>query len=215
MFTKLLEITPVTWVALCALALLAVVVLAARKGSSQRASTGMLAHGAVCIALAFVLSYVRLYRMPQGGSITPASMLPLIAFSFAYGVRPGLLAGLAYGLLHMLQGAWIIHPAQAALDYPLAYAMLGLAGLTRGMRGRFGLLAGLLIGALGRLACATLSGIIIFHINGLPEGNVVLASLLYNLTYLGPDALLCALVCLIPGIGAMVRRLATPPSSSG
>ncbi len=208
MFSKLAEITPVTWVALCALALLAVVLLAVRKSAARKVTTTMLAHGAACIALSFVLSCVRLYRMPQGGSITPASMLPLIAFAFAYGVRPGLLAGIAYGLLQMLQGAWIVHPAQMLLDYPLAFAALGLAGLTRNHGGRFSLLIGLLIGTLGRLLCATLSGIIIYNVTGLPEGNVVLTSLVYNLTYLGPDALLCALVCLIPGISGLIQRLA-------
>lgn len=208
MFKKLLEITPVTWVALCALALLAVVVLVVRKDASRKISTAMLAHGAACIALSFVLSCVRLYRMPQGGSITPASMLPLVVFAFAYGTRPGLLAGVAYGLLQMLQGAWIVHPAQALLDYPLAFAALGLAGLTRNVRGNLALPAGLLVGSLGRLVCATLSGIIIYYVTEMPEGNVVLASLVYNLSYLGPDALLCALVCAIPGIGGMARRLA-------
>ncbi len=208
MFGKLSEITPVTWVALCALALLAAALLLLRKGESRKVTTTMLAHGALCIALSFVLSCVRLYRMPQGGSITPASMLPLIVFAFAYGLRPGLLAGLAYGLLQILQGAWIVHPVQMLLDYPLAFAALGLAGLARPIKNNFALLIGLLIGVAGRLLCATLSGIIIYHVTGMPEGNVVLTSLVYNLTYLGPDALLCALVCLIPGIGNMVRRLA-------
>lgn len=208
MFTKLSEINPVTWVILCALIVLIGILLAVRKRDSRRPATAMLAHGAAAIALSFVLSYVRLYRMPQGGSITPASMLPLITFAFVYGARPGLLAGFAYGLLHILQDAWIIHPVQALLDYPLAFAALGLAGLARNIPGGRGLPIGLLIGAAGRLTCATLSGLIIYQITGLPEGNVVLVSLLYNLTYLGPDALLCLLVCLIPGIGRMVRRLA-------
>ena len=56
------------------------------------------------VALSFVLSYIKVYSMPQGGSVTPGSMLPIILFSAAFGMGPGLLSGLAYGVLQYLQG---------------------------------------------------------------------------------------------------------------
>lgn len=206
-FKKLAEVTTVTWITLGALILLGIVLLAASKGA-KKLSTKMIAHAALSIALSFVLSYIRLYRMPQGGSITPASMLPLIAFSYAYGVGPGMLAGLGYGLLQILQGAWIVHPVQALLDYPLAYAMLGLAGVARSLPAvRWGLFSGLIVVTVARLACATLSGVVFFA-DSFPDGNVFWGSLGYNLAYLGPDALICAVVAMIPGMGSAIGRLA-------
>ena len=102
MFSKLAEISVSTWIALAALAALGAVLLVVGKGKGRwNAST--LAFAALAIALSFLLSNIRLFRMPQGGSITPASMLPLMLFAYAFGVVPGLLAGLAYGVLQFLQ----------------------------------------------------------------------------------------------------------------
>ncbi len=206
MFKKFLEFTPSVWIALIALIMLGVVLLAVRK-QSKHMSTRMLAYAALCIALSFVLSYIRLYRMPQGGSITPASMLPLIAFAYLYGTGPGMLAGLAYGLLQMLQDPWIVHPVQAILDYPLAYAMMGLAGFAHRLPVRKGLIVGVCLATVGRFVCAVLSGVVFFG-SSTPVGqNALLYSMGYNLSYLGPDALVCALVCLIPGMGKAIERL--------
>ena len=127
MFKKLAEVTPTTWIAIAALVALAVILIAvSRKG--QKWSAKMIASGALAIALSFVLSCIRLYRMPTGGSVTLGSMLPLMLFSVSYGVGPGLLAGLAYGLLQYLQGGWWLNVWQFILDYLLAFAALGLAG---------------------------------------------------------------------------------------
>lgn len=91
-----------------------------------------LSFAAVCVALSFALSYVRVFKMPMGGSITFASMLPLILYSFMFGSRKGVLAGLVCGILQAVQDPWILHPAQFALDYPVAFAAVGLAGCIRG-----------------------------------------------------------------------------------
>ena len=90
-----------------------------------------LAVAAVCLALSFLLSYIKLWDMPAGGSVTPASMLPVMLFSWLYGVGPGLLVGFAYSLLQCIQGPYVVHWLQFILDYPLAYTVLGLAGCFR------------------------------------------------------------------------------------
>ena len=66
--------------------------------------------------MSFALSYVRIFRLPMGGSITFASMLPFMLYSYMYGTKKGVLAGLVYGVLQAVQDPWIIHPAQFALD---------------------------------------------------------------------------------------------------
>ena len=91
------------WLMILGLAALAAIFFAIAK-SRKAWSAKTVAYGALAIALSFVLSYIRLFRMPQGGSITPASMLPLMLFSAAFGAGPGVAAGLIYGVLQYLQG---------------------------------------------------------------------------------------------------------------
>lgn len=125
---KFSETPEMLWIALGTLSALAVAVLAISRTRRQWNARAV-AFGALSVALSFVLSCIRLYRMPQGGSVTPGSMLPLMLFSAAFGVGPGLLTGMAYGLLQYLQGGWFLNIWQFLLDYVLAYAALGLAGL--------------------------------------------------------------------------------------
>lgn len=91
-------------------------------------NTRALVYGAVAIALSFALSYARLFRMPQGGSITFASVLPLMIYSMMFGTRRGVLVSLIYGTLQALQDPYILHPMQFLLDYPLAYGLVGVSG---------------------------------------------------------------------------------------
>ncbi len=99
------------------------------KGEDLNFDSRAIAYAAVCIAMSFALSYIKFFEMPQGGSLTLASLLPLMIFSYMYGVRKGVLAGFAYGVLQAIQGLWFIHPAQFLLDYPVAFAAIGLAGM--------------------------------------------------------------------------------------
>lgn len=154
-----------------------------------------LAYAALSIALSFVLSYVKMFEMPQGGSVTLASMLPIMLFSAAYGVGPGLLTGAAYGLLQYLQGGWFVHPIQFLLDYPVAFALIGLAGLYKVMPKKWqswSLYAAMILGALGRALSATLAGILYWD-------TAPWASLVYNGTYLIPDTLICIVVAIFVG----------------
>ena len=100
-FEKLLGLQWYTVVLLIALlALGAALYAGARK---TRWDSRRIANAAMCVAISFILSCIRLYKMPQGGSITPASMLPLIAFSLAGGPLQGVLIGCAYGMLELIQ----------------------------------------------------------------------------------------------------------------
>lgn len=176
--------TPVSvWITLVVLAALAAVLLTITR-TSRKWNAKMLSYGALSIALSFVLSCIRLYRMPQGGSVTPASMLPLMLFAAAYGVGPGMLAGLAYGVLQYLQGGWFANIWQFALDYLLAFAALGLAGLAKNWKQSWGLYAAMLLAAAGRALSATLAGIAFWD-------TAPWASLVYNGTYLIPEIVIC------------------------
>ena len=112
---------------ICAIALTAAIIGASffadrTKGFDTRAIT----FGGVCIALSFALSYIRIIRMPMGGSITLASLLPLMLYSYMFGCKKGLVAGVVYGFLQAIQDAWILHPAQFVLDYVTAFMAIAL-----------------------------------------------------------------------------------------
>ena len=186
---KLVE-TPLTvWIAVLVLVALGVILLVVTK-TSKNWNAKMLSFAALSIALSFVLSCIRLYRMPQGGSVTPASMLPLMLFSAAFGVGPGLLAGLVYGILQYLQGGWFLNVWQFALDYLLAFAALGLAGLAKKLPEKWGLYCAMLIAVIGRALSATLAGIMFWD-------TAPVASLVYNGTYLVPEVVICMILAAI------------------
>ena len=207
MFSKFAEITPVVWGIVGALIIIGVVLFFLTR-DSKKWTTRMLANAALVIALSFILSYVRLYKMPQGGSITLASMLPIFMFAYAYGVGPGMLVGMAYGLLQFIQDAYFVHPIELLLDYPLAFAMLGLAGLATRFSDSWGMIPGIVIGTIGRFLCAFLSGVIFFGMYA-PEGqNVLVYSAVYNGFYLIPEAIICIVLAMIPQIRQLAKRLA-------
>ena len=104
MFSKFAEISPVVWAIVAALVIVGIVLFAVTR-DQKKWTARMLANAALCIALSFILSYIRLYKLPQGGSITLASMLPIFLFAYAYGVGPGMLVGAAYGILQIIQQA--------------------------------------------------------------------------------------------------------------
>ena len=103
MFSAFAEVSSATWGVIVALLLVGVVVFAVSK-DKKRWTARMLANGALCIALSTVLSFIALYKMPQGGTITLASMLPIFLFAYAYGVGPGMLVGAAYGFVQLGEG---------------------------------------------------------------------------------------------------------------
>ena len=205
MFKSFAEISLTTWSILAGLLIFGIVLYIMTR-NQKKWSTRMMANASLCIALAFILSYVKLYEMPQGGSVTLASMLPIFMFAYAYGVGPGLAVGFAYGLLQFVQGGWFVHPVQFLLDYPLAFAMLGFAGIARRLPERWGLIAGILLGTFLRFLCAFLTGVF-FWGDGAGEQNVLIYSAVYNGTYLIPETAICLAIGFIPQIRRLAREL--------
>ncbi len=155
----------------------------------------ILSEATIFVALSIVLKDVLppIWHMPQGGSVTIAGLVPLIWFSLRRGAKWGIFAGFVYGLVHaILPGSYIIHPVQGLLDYPLAYAALGLAGLFKKIR-IVGPAAGTALGISGRFACSFLSGLLFFVENPFSTEGMV-ASAVYNGTYLIPEFVITVIV---------------------
>ncbi len=161
-----------------------------------------LVEGAIMIALATVLSLIKIYKLPWGGSITLLSMLPIAVFSLRHGVYKGLGVSFVYALIQLFQGivfdglfAWGLTPLMLIgcimLDYILPFTSLGLAGIFKD-KGLIGQLAGITIAILLRLVCHFFSGVVIFASMGmLWEGfyteNSWIYSIIYNASYMLPE----------------------------
>ncbi len=197
-FLKLLE--PKALISVLAVAALAVIfIVISRKVPFN---TKMLAYGAIAIAASFVLSYIRIFKFPTGGSVTVASMLPIFVFAYIAGPRAGIMAGMCLGMLQFIQDAFFVHWTQFLLDYPLAFALLGLAGLCKK-----NIYLGAVIGSTARFVCHYLSGVVFFYMYA-GEQNVFFYSLLYNGSYILPDMLICIAVLAIPSVKSAITHLA-------
>jgi thiamine transporter len=166
--------------------------LAKRPQKEGKTDVRALTYGALCMAMSFVLSYIKLYSMPLGGSVTLASMLPLLWYSNKFGMRNGFIAGAAYGLLQLIQKPEIYHWVQVLLDYPLAFMMLGLAGSVKNLQ------LGSILGVAGRWICHIISGAVFFG-EWMPEGwsNAWVYSAAYNGAYLLVDLIICIVLSFV------------------
>lgn len=133
---KKADYEPLNWTMYLYSALLvAVIVAGALLGSkSSEYDSRALTYGAVCVSMAYALSYVKFFSLPQGGSVTFASMLPLCLYSYMFGTRRGTIACVVYGLLQFIQSPQFYQPMQVMLDYPIAFGAIGLAGIARSFK---------------------------------------------------------------------------------
>lgn len=165
--------------------------------NSQRAHLRVraLCEGAIMVALAQVLSYLKFMELPNGGSLTPA-MFPVLFFALRWGLWRGLGAGFVFGLLQLIfDSAYAWGWQSMLLDYLVAFTPLGLAGLFRGKA--WGIFPGTVLGCAARFAVHYISGVTIYRIVAPTEipglgvyDNPALYSLVYNGSYMLPNTLL-------------------------
>jgi len=156
----------------------------------------------LAVALSIVLGMLKIYKMPQGGSITLGSMVPVILMAIFYGPEVGFLTGFLVGLLNLFIDPYILHPIQVLFDYPLPYMALGLAGYFKNNK-----YVGTVVGILGRYVFHILSGVIFFSSYAGGQ-NPVIYSMIYNISYLGPDALVCFIIMSLLPIKELAKRAA-------
>lgn len=163
-------------------------------------TTKLMAEIGVAVALAFILDFLKIWRAPQGGSVA-LTAVPIIIIAFRWGLRPGIIAGTALGFLKLLNG-YIVHYAQAILDYPVAFLVIGFAGVFyqlyhKHKQKELYLILGICLAFLVRFSAHVLSGVIFFS-HYAPEGTPVLVYALgYNMTFLIPETILTIVVVTI------------------
>ncbi|QSX06294.1 energy-coupled thiamine transporter ThiT [Sedimentibacter sp. zth1] len=176
-------------------ALLAIIAISSKQ---KKFDVKIMTKTAILITIAYVLNQITLFRMPQGGSITPFSMLVIVLIGYLFGARQGILAGITFGLLDLLINPYVVHPVQLFLEYPLAFGALGIGALLRNQN--HGLIKSYILGIFGRYVMAFLSGAIFFG-EYAPEGfNAVTWSLYYNIGYIGVEGIITIIILLIPGL---------------
>ena len=176
------------------------------SGKGKPTDTKALAISALLVALSLILNQLVIFRMPQGGSITVFSMVPIVLCAYFFGVRRGLLAGMCVGLISLIFNPYVIHPIQLLLDYPLAFGSLALGGIFAAKKN--GLIKGYIVGVLGRYVFAFLSGLLFFA--AYAEGSGMSApvySLVYNGFYLIPEAIITLVIIAIPAVSKALQHI--------
>ena len=164
-------------------------------------STQMIVEAGIMIALSLILGEFKLFEMPQGGSVS-FGMLPLIVFAIRWGVLSGMIAGALYGILSVIIfGGTILGPIQYLLDYPLAYAFMGLSGISvlRDKLDIKGYIPFIIVAYLLKFTSHFISGMIFFAIDSANIFTLENArnSFLYNITYIGPEILILVIILVI------------------
>ncbi|WP_236911362.1 energy-coupled thiamine transporter ThiT [Clostridium sp. Cult1] len=162
-------------------------------------STKMLVEAGIMIALSFLLSRIKVYEAPQGGSVTAGSMIPIMLFAMRWGLGPGITAGATFGVLKLILGGWVFSPTQALLEYPIAFAFLGLAGvfsesMENTKEGNYlKIILSVFLAIAGRFICHLLAGVIFFSEYAGTQ-NPWIYSFIYQSSYLVPEFIVSAII---------------------
>ena len=164
--------------------------------NKKKFSTKEIVMIAMFSAISFILYMIQFIRYPQGGGITLFSMLPTMLLAILYGKEAGVTGGLIFGLLKLLNGAYVVHPAQFLLDYILSNMALGLAG-EFGREKKSDMFKGCLFASSLSVLISIISGVVYFG-QYAPEGmNIVLYSCIYNISSAGVEGLLSSIILVL------------------
>ncbi|SMC55887.1 energy-coupled thiamine transporter ThiT [Papillibacter cinnamivorans] len=140
---------------------------------------------AILLALATVLSLLKLFELPNGGSATPASMLPVIIVGIRWGKKWGFGAAIVYSFLQFFTGFYAISPMALVLDYLVAFGVLGFSGFFYGKK--YGLILAAPICGTLRFVVHWISGVVVWGSTLPADMPLWQGSLIYNATYMVPE----------------------------
>ena len=154
-----------------------------KKQTSKQSVTLKLCESAIMIALATILSMLKLVDLPFGGSITFASMLPILLIAYRHGTSWGLLTATVHGIMQFALGASVLHyvsgwksvTAVILFDYVLAFALIGLGGLFRKIKNQSAaLVTGAFFACIMRFLCHFISGVTVWRDLSIPGDEAVI-----------------------------------------
>ena len=173
--------------------------------SKTYSKTRIMVECALMIAVGMVLSNIKIFSMPNGGSVTLLSMLPFVLVSFRHGVKWGLFTGFVNGCLQMLMGFYpppastvLYFAGEVLLDYLVAFMALGTAAFfARPFKNRtVGVAVGTFAAGFLRFLCSFLSGVLVW--GNLSDGLAAWTySLVYNGSYMLPETLITVVAAVL------------------
>lgn len=179
------------------------------RNQKTKISARQLVFCGTAIALAYLTSYIRLIpKMPYGGSVTLFSMLFICLIGYWYGIRAGIMTGLAYGILQFIQEPYVLSLFQVCCDYVLAFAGLGLAGLFS--KSKNGLVKGYLLGILVRGLFHVIGGYLYwmdYMPENFPQSLKSIYPIAYNYSFLLAEAVITIIIISIPAVASALGRV--------
>ncbi|RGT75035.1 proton-coupled thiamine transporter YuaJ [Ruminococcus sp. AF18-22] len=187
---------------------IAALFFAGKSAGKKKMSAKQLVFCGMAIALAFLTSYLKIFQLPWGGSVTLCSMLFIVLVGNWYGVKTGVLVGLAYGLLQFLQEPYVLSFFQVCCDYILAFAALGVAGFFA--KSSHGLVKGYIAGVLARGAFHALGGYLYwmsYMPDTFPQSLKTIYPIVYNYSYLLAEGILTVILLSVPAVAKGLQRI--------
>ncbi len=177
-----------------------------------------LTESAMMIALATILSFFKLVNLPYGGSVTIASMLPIVIVAIRYGVPWGLFTGLVHGTLQLILDPGPLSyfsdglsiAAIIVLDYLLAFSFIGISGFAKRIKNpALSICIGVFAAGVLRYLCHTVAGATVWAGLSIPTSAALAYSFIYNATYMLPETLvlICAAYFVATAIDFREKRL--------
>ena len=186
----------------------AALIFAGRISEKKKMGTRQLVFCAMAMALAFITSYLKLFNMPWGGSVTLCSMLFIVLIANWYGPKTGILVGLAYGILQFIQEPYVLSLFQVCCDYILAFAALGVAGFFA--KSKHGLLKGYIAAVIARGAFHALGGYLYwmdYMPDNFPKALTSIYPIVYNYSYLLVEGIITVIIISIPAVSKALNRV--------
>lgn len=175
------------------------------ENSNVKWNAKKLAFCAISISFATIASFISLFSLPFGGSVTMFSMLFVCLTGYFYGPSIGIISGLAFGFMNLIFNPYVVHPIQLILDYILAFSALGISGFF--VNSKNGLVKGYLAGVLGRYLFSILSGWIFFGEYAWEGWAALPYAVVYNGAYLIVEAILTIILIKMPVVYKSVDRI--------
>lgn len=207
-------------VVLIALFAAIVVFLCKKNSSTVKMTAQQLVTCAAALALAYITSYIKIIKLPFGGSVTLFSMLFIVLIGYWYGTKVGVLTGLVYGMFQFLQEPYVLSLFQVCCDYVLAFGAMGLAGLFKNSK-KHGLAKAYLLAITMRGAFHALGGYLYwmdYMPENFPQSLAALYPIIYNYSYILLEGVLTLVILSVPAVSRaldQIRNVTTPARVPG
>ena len=186
-----------------------VAVLLNKIGGGKKLTTQQLVTCAAALALAYITSYIKLFKLPFGGSVTLFSMLFIVLIGYWYGAKVGILTGLVYGIFQFLQEPYVLSFFQVCCDYILAFGAMGVAGFFSKSK-KYGLQKAYLAAIIARGVFHSLGGYLYwmdYMPENFPQSLAALYPIIYNYSYILLEGVLTLVVISIPAVAQGLNQI--------